>query len=288
MMANTLWSYTSFLTAAMRAFGLAQVVLADQHQLAPVDAAGLVEFVEVDLDAVHGELAVDVDRAGERPERAHLDLRVGDALERRLLARRCGVERDGMVAMKHATSFHLLPGDVVDVSRKAQSANCHANSPRASQATARNAPLELFGQGTSRGTVSQRLCLTGRRGLAWQICRKPGGVVHARQRSGRDYSAACPRLEPAAAEPLERVGDRHDIGVLFRHVEEIDGVRHLAAIVNRIPWHQDPEVIGESVDHRAAHATAGGAAADDQRIDAQIDEIAGERCAEEGARVLLG
>src|SRR5262249_46290187 len=59
--------------------GLAKVVLADQHQLASVDAALLVELVEVDLHAVHGELAVDVDWAGERPERAHLDLGIGDS-----------------------------------------------------------------------------------------------------------------------------------------------------------------------------------------------------------------
>ncbi len=39
----------------------------------------LVELVEVYLDTVHAELAVDVDRAGERPERAHLDLGVADA-----------------------------------------------------------------------------------------------------------------------------------------------------------------------------------------------------------------
>ena len=90
------------------ALGLAQVVLADQHQFAPVNAALLVQLVEVDLDPVHGELAVDVDRAGERPERAHLDLGVGDALDiGRLRADDGSAGRHGHGRQNGGSEFHL-------------------------------------------------------------------------------------------------------------------------------------------------------------------------------------
>src|SRR5262245_41291563 len=61
-----------------RPLWLAQVVLADQNQFAPVNAALLVELIEVDFYTVHGEFAVDINRAGQRPERAHLDFSIGD------------------------------------------------------------------------------------------------------------------------------------------------------------------------------------------------------------------
>src|SRR5262249_35425331 len=44
-----------------------------------IDAARGVELVKVYLHAIHGELAVDVDRPGQRPECADLDLGVGHA-----------------------------------------------------------------------------------------------------------------------------------------------------------------------------------------------------------------
>ena len=39
---------------------VAAIVLAHELELAPVDAAGLVDLVEHDLDAVHGQLAVEI------------------------------------------------------------------------------------------------------------------------------------------------------------------------------------------------------------------------------------
>jgi hypothetical protein len=74
MMANTLCEH-QLLDRCDATLRLAQVVLADQHQLAAVDAALLVEFVEIDLVAVHRGLPSDVNRAGDGPN-DHLDLRV--------------------------------------------------------------------------------------------------------------------------------------------------------------------------------------------------------------------
>jgi hypothetical protein len=41
-------------------------------------------------------------------------------------------------------------------------------------------------------------------------------------------------------------------------------MRHQASILDRIPRHEDLEVIGKGVDNRAAHATAGGVECNDQ------------------------
>jgi hypothetical protein len=51
---------------------------------------------------------------------------------------------------------------------------------------------------------------------------------------------------------------------------------------------RDLEVVGKSVDHCSPNAAAGRAAGHHERIRSQIDEIAGERCPEERAGVLLG
>ena len=62
--------------------------------LLQVEELPLVELVEVDLDPVHGQLAVDVHRTGERPERAHPYLGRGDAWRLGPLRLRLG-RRDG-------------------------------------------------------------------------------------------------------------------------------------------------------------------------------------------------
>ena len=70
-------------------FRPAPVVLAHQHELAPMHAAAFIHLVEDGFDPVHGDLAVEIGRSGERAERADLDLVAGDAL--RLLRRgHCG------------------------------------------------------------------------------------------------------------------------------------------------------------------------------------------------------
>src|SRR6185436_13341518 len=53
--------------------GIAAVVLANQLQLAPVDAARGIDLVEYDLDPVHRQLAVEIAGAGQRAERTDLD-----------------------------------------------------------------------------------------------------------------------------------------------------------------------------------------------------------------------
>src|SRR5262249_6494369 len=66
---------------------------------------------EIDLDAVHGELAVDVNRASERPERAHLDLSACDAWNvgsMRTAHGNGGCDRYGR-KNSMSTSFHLKP-----------------------------------------------------------------------------------------------------------------------------------------------------------------------------------
>src|SRR5690606_29943860 len=87
---------------------------------------------------------------------------------------------------------------------------------------------------------------------------------------------------------VDQVGDRHDVRVLFRHIEQVDGVRNLAAIVDAVFRDGDAEVVRERIDDRAAYATAGRAARGDDRVDAKINQMAHEGRAEERARVFLG
>jgi len=65
-------------------------------------------------------------------------------------------------------------------------------------------------------------------------------------------------------------------------------MRHRAAIIDALLGHGDAEVVGKGIDHATAHAAAGGAAGDDHAVAAKIDQVAGERGAEERAGVLLG
>src|SRR5262245_21284677 len=88
-------------------------------------------------------------------------------------------------------------------------------------------------------------------------------------------------------ELLQDLGRAPDGGVLRRHVEEIDRVRGRTAVVDAVVRHEDAEVVGEAVDDAAAHATAGRAAGDDERVRAQIDEVAHEWSGEDRTRMLL-
>src|SRR5262249_19571185 len=89
---------------------------------------------------------------------------------------------------------------------------------------------------------------------------------------------------------LQRVKRRigtHHVRVFFRHVEQVDSMRYLAAVVHALVRHEDAEIVREAVDHSAAHAAARGATGDHQGVDAALDQIARERRAEERARMLL-
>ena len=76
MIAKTLSSIDQLLDRADGRRRIAAIVLAHQLELAAVDAAGRVDLVEDDLDAVHRQLAVEIAGSGQRAERADLD-RVG-------------------------------------------------------------------------------------------------------------------------------------------------------------------------------------------------------------------
>ena len=177
----------------MRAFGLAQIILADQHQLAPVHAAGLVELVEVDLDAVHGELAVDVDRPRERPKRAHLYFRIGDPWNAGSL--RLRVERgdggEGRVAVIVVESRFMRSLPRVHASRR--QVGKHSTACQCASGRLPEPPLDRL----TASITWMRLASLGRRELAWQICRKPGGLSMLAGRATA-YSAACPRCGAAS------------------------------------------------------------------------------------------
>jgi len=64
--------------------GVAAIVLANELELPAVDAAGCVDLVEHDLDAVHRQLAVEIAWPRQRAERADLDRVRGDARHLRL------------------------------------------------------------------------------------------------------------------------------------------------------------------------------------------------------------
>src|SRR5437867_13131833 len=92
--------------------------------------------------------------------------------------------------------------------------------------------------------------------------------------SGSADLTYCARGLGERPQLLEDLGRRTDVGVLRRHVEEVHRVGRGAAIVHRVVRHERAEVVGEAVDHAAAHAAAGGAAGDDERVGAEVDEMA--------------
>src|SRR5207344_833916 len=86
---------------------------------------------------------------------------------------------------------------------------------------------------------------------------------------------------------VERLFERNHVGILHRHVEQINLVRSLAAVENTLFDHRDFQVIGERVDDTGAHAAAGGGAAHQQTVGADFSQHAHERRAEKSAGLLL-
>src|SRR3990172_11295219 len=90
------------------------------------------------------------------------------------------------------------------------------------------------------------------------------------------------------AEYRDRLICRGDIRIFGGHVEQVNGMRRVATIVNSVVRKQNSEVIGKAVDDAAANTTARGAAGNDDAVSAGIDQIACERRSEKGTGMFLG
>src|SRR5579883_1737434 len=129
------------------------------------------------------------------------------------------------------------------------------------------------------------------RGAAVASC-DLGGGPNASSESGRLTDGGAPGqlalaralLGLPVAQPLDDLGERQHVGVLLVHVEQVDGVARLVAVVARFLGHDHAVAVGAALDDRRADAAAGALAADDDRVHVEVVQVAGERRAPERAR----
>src|SRR5690606_33432676 len=89
-------------------------------------------------------------------------------------------------------------------------------------------------------------------------------------------------------EGCNRLVGRHHVGILVGHIEQVDSVRGKRAVVAGILRNGAAEVIGKAINNRTAYAARCRTADNDHGIAALVDQVARQRCAEEGGRMLLG
>ena len=80
----------------------------------------------------------------------------------------------------------------------------------------------------------------------------------------------------------------HHVGVFVVQVEQVDLVRQRAAIEAAFLRQHDVVAVRIGIDRAGPHAARRALAADDQRLDAELGEMRGERRAVERAGALLG
>src|SRR5262245_28633182 len=189
------------------ALWLAQVILAHKHQLAPMHPAGLVELIEVDLNSVHGELAVNVDRARERAKRAHLYFAIGDPWN--VSALRLRLERgDGGKGKSRGDcrckSLHLGASRVSRSARAMRQTWLNSTS-REGVALAEPPARSLDGEASPRWGLAS----LGRRQFARQICRKARGLSIAGPAAGGNQSGGWPRCSAISRLSRSRAAARN-------------------------------------------------------------------------------
>ena len=95
-----------------------------------------------------------------------------------------------------------------------------------------------------------------------------------------------PASRPMSSDFPKDVGDCRgggDIGIFLGHIEQVDRMRHPAAVVDALFRDRDTEIVGKRIDHACAYAAAGGAAGHDQGVCPEVDQVAGQRRGEERA-----
>ena len=146
--------------------------------------------------------------------------------------------------------------------------------------------------GRERGIAARPVHLLDDRDVRAAVMGRDGGRHAAGARADdqnfdiRRHSGSRQRAG-IGRERAEQFGGVGHVGVFLRHVEQIDGMRGRAAVVDRIVRHRDSEIVRERIDDAAAHASGRRASRHHDRVGALLDQIARERRAEERARMLL-
>src|SRR6266852_4390236 len=81
------------------------------------------------------------------------------------------------------------------------------------------------------------------------------------------------------------VRGQEDVGILLRHIEEVNLVDARSPAIYCVGWHSDPEVIGEGIDGGRPNAAARRATCHHKRIDSEVNQVTHQRCSEERTRM---